>query len=266
MRLQAFVRGIGLRGPGLSGWAVSEKPLCEPAAFHSAPADIPAPALLPSAERRRSSRLVRLVLAVASEALDAAQLPPADLPGVFASSGGDGQICHELCESLARDSPEASPTRFTNSVHNAPAGYWSIATGAAREMSLVSAYDASFAAGLLEAVCQVALERTCVLLVAYDSDYPPPLRDARPVPDAFGVAFALEPQRSVRSLARLELELAAATAVDAMPDAVLESLRASIPAARSLPLLAALAGQAASSVRLEYLAPQMLCVRVEPCR
>ena len=35
---------------------------------------------------------------------------------------------HEICETLATAERQVSPTRFHNSVHNAPAGYWSIAT------------------------------------------------------------------------------------------------------------------------------------------
>ena len=40
----------------------------------------------------------------------------------------NGQVIHEICEALATDEREVSPTRFHNSVHNASAGYWGIAT------------------------------------------------------------------------------------------------------------------------------------------
>jgi hypothetical protein len=50
-----------------------------------------------------------------------------------------------------------------------------------------------------------------------------------------------------------------------MDDAALEALRASIPAARSLPLLAALARGGAGEVVLDYLAGSNLRVNMSPC-
>ena len=91
---------------------------------------LPPPALLPAAERRRSGAIVKLTLATGLEAIAAAGLDAASLPSVFSASGGDGENCHAICEMLASDDRQISPTRFHNSVHNAAAGYWSIATGA----------------------------------------------------------------------------------------------------------------------------------------
>jgi hypothetical protein len=264
MRLGAFVRGIGVRGPGLSGWQQAAPLLRAPNAYRSAATELPAPLLLPPAERRRCGRLVRLVLAVATEAAEAAGLEPAGLPSVFASSGGDGENCHELCESLAAEVPEVSPTRFTNSVQNAPAGYWSIAVRAHPAASVVSAFDASFGAGLIEALARATVEDTPLLLVAYDCDYPEPLRAKRPVPDAFGVALVLEPMRSSASRAFIEVEYTEAGAAS-IPHPALEGLRASIPAARALPLLIALAHGGRAREVLEYLEPLNLGIRIEPC-
>ena len=42
-----------------------------------------------------------------------------------------------------------------------------------------------------------------VLLVAYDSEYPQPLHDKRPIPDAFGIALVLTPERREDSVAKL---------------------------------------------------------------
>ena len=132
-----------------------------------APTVLPAPAVLPTAERRRSGRVVKLALAVAAEACTRAGKDPAKLPSVFTSSGADGLNCHELCVALALPSREISPTRFSNSVHNAAAGYWSIGTRAERDSTVLCAYDASFAAGLLEALVQVSGgHETPLLLVA----------------------------------------------------------------------------------------------------
>jgi len=167
-------------------------------------------------------------------------------------------------ESLAQEVPDVSPTRFANSVHNAAAGYWSIATGAMAESNVLCAFDASFNAGLLEALSQVMVDGAPVLLVAYDSEYPQPLHAKRPLPDAFGVAMVLTPQRRASSSARLDAMLTD-EAFDRMADPALEALRSAIPAARSLPLLRLLAqGQAGRTV-LEYLDVSRVAVQVEPC-
>jgi hypothetical protein len=263
--LVAYLNGVGLLGPGLADWRGAARVLSGGATWECAPTVLPAPQCLPGAERRRTGPLVKLTLAVGLEATTAAGADPASLPAVFSSSGADGQTCHDICEVLASADRQLSPTRFHNSVHNAAAGYWGIATGATPASNALCAHDASFAAGLLEALCQVAVERTSVLLVAYDGSYPQPMHRIRPIPDAFGVALVLAPEAGAASLARLEAYLCAARA-DRMTDAALESLRASIPAARSLPLLAQLARGASGRVVVDYLDGAGLAVEVHSCR
>jgi hypothetical protein len=261
--LSSYVEGIGLLGPGLSDWPSGALTLAGTTPYLSARTVVPTPSALPPAERRRTGTVVKLALAVAFEAVLQAQRDPVSLPAVFTSSGGDGFNCHEICEVLAGDR-QISPTRFTNSVHNAVAGYWSIAAGATASSNALCAFDASFAAGLLEAVTQVAVDATPVLLVAYDANYPPPLRDKRPIPDAFGVALALSPERGPASLARMALSLTG-TAADRLEDAGLEALRVSIPAARSLPLLRRLARREPGRILIDYLGGQRLAIDLSEC-
>ena len=265
--LTACIEGIGVLGPGLPDWMATARVLTGVAPWEAAATVLPPPAGLPSAERRRTGAVVRLALAVGFEAAGRAGVNPAHLPAVFTSSGGDGQNCHEICETLASPERQLSPTRFHNSVHNAPAGYWGIATGATAAASSLCAYDGSFAAGLIEALCQVAVEGTRVLLIAYDSSYPEPMRSVRPIPDAFGVALLLAPTATAAgaALARLELGWSDAAA-DHLTDPALERLRASIPAARSLPLLAQLARATAGRVLIDYLDAARIAVEVTPCR
>jgi hypothetical protein len=262
--LAAYVEGIGLLGPGISDWPAGARLLAGETAWVRAPTVLPVPECLPSAERRRTGTVVRLALAVGLEATARAGADPAALAAVFTSSGGDGQNCHEICQVLASAERHLSPTRFHNSVHNAAAGYWGIATGATAACNALCAYDASFAAGLLEALTQVAVERTAVLLIAYDAGYPEPLHRHRPVADAFGVALVLAPAAGAASQARLSAALSDAPA-DGMAEAALDSLRLSIPAARSLPLLAHLARRSSGRVVLDYLAGKRLAVDVSAC-
>jgi hypothetical protein len=251
-------------GPGFLNWPEAAAVLAGRAPYLPAPTILPAPTHLAAAERRRIGRVVKLALAVASEATSRAAEDPAQLASVFSSSGGDGHNCHELCQALSLAGREISPTRFANSVHNAAAGYWSIATGAMAESNVLCAFDASFNAGLLEAMSQVVVDGAPVLLVAYDSEYPQPLHAKRPLPEPFGVAMVLTPQRRASSSARLHATLTE-DAFDRMADPALEALRGAIPAARSLPLLRLLARGLSGRAVLEYLDVSRVAVQVEPC-
>jgi hypothetical protein len=263
-RLCAYVGGIGVLGPGFANWDEAAAILAGLRVYSPALTVLPAPMLLPSAERRRTGRVVKLAIAVAREAAARANLDPASLASVFSSSGGDGHNCHELCQALALEEREISPTRFSNSVHNAASGYWSIATGAKRESNVLCAFDASFCAGLLEAMTQVVVDSEPLLLVAYDTEYPEPIFTKRPIPDAFGAALVLTPTRNPTSVARIEVSLGD-DPWDTLAESALESLRQSIPAARCLPLLRQLAlGQSGRAV-LEYLDVARVRVDVEPC-
>lgn len=264
MRLSAYVAGIGVLGPGIGNWPEAKAVLLGHRPYQSAATVVPTPSILAPAERRRTGRVVKLALGVALEATAHAGANPQQLASVFSSSGADGQNCHELCLALAHADREISPTRFANSVHNAAAGYWSIATGAMAESNALCAFDASFTAGLLEALTQVAVDNEPVLLVAYDSEYPQPLHAKRPIPDAFGTALVLTSDRSSRSLARIEATLTDLPA-DELADSALEALRRAIPAARSLPMLRALALHRPAQSIIDYLDVSRAAVEIDPC-
>jgi hypothetical protein len=129
---------------------------------------------------------------------------------------------------------------------------------------VLCAYDASFGAGLLEAMTQVTVDGESLLLVAYDTEYPEPIHAKRPMPDAFAVALVLTPQPGPGSLARLELDIGQAPA-DNLADWGLERLRLSIPAARCLPILQRLAHGGSGVAVVDYLDLSRLQVSIEPC-
>ncbi|MHB1216008.1 MAG: beta-ketoacyl synthase chain length factor [Thiobacillus sp.] len=263
VKLTAYLDGIGLIGPGLDNWPAAHPILAGTAPFESHPLTVAAPQSLPPAERRRTGLAIKVALAVAQEAVAAGQLDARQLATVFSSSGADNDNCDAICKVLASDDRHISPTRFHNSVHNAPAGYWGIASGAMTPATVLCAHDGSFGAGLLEALTQVAVEGWGTLLVTYDMPYPEPLHAKRPLPAAFGIALALMPERSAHSLARIELSL-----TDDAPDALaapeLDALRRAIPCARGLPLLQAIARGTETRVVLDYLAPLSLAITIEP--
>ena len=268
MTMTVYLDGVGLLGPGLDGWPEGRALLAHGGRqWQWSDVPMPSPLRLPAAERRRAGAVVKLSIAVADQACAAAGAEPLQLATVFSSSSGDGVNCHILCEVLAGAERLVSPTRFTNSVHNAPAGYWHIATQSRAPSTSLCAHDASFAAGLLEAAAEVLSWQRPVLLVAADVPYPEPLQGVRPLVAPFGVALLLSPQRTERSTAALTLSLslpASPAAVDRCAAEALETLREGVPAARALPLLQALADGRDRAVVLDHLPQCPLQVRVQP--
>ncbi len=263
MSLAARIEGVGLVGPGLAGWAASRAVLAGREALVPRPTVIPSSDMLPAAERRRAGKCVRLALGAGLEAAAQSGRSARDLVSIFASSSGDGENLHAICEVLASDDRMISPTRFHNSVHNAPAGYWGIATGSMHAADSIAALDASFSAGLLEAMTRLAqLPSQPVVLVAYDSPYPQPLHARRPMPDSLACALVMCAGSDARG-ATLVVETTT-DPFEPMHDAQLEALRTGIPSARGLPLLALVAAHRAGRVVLEYLPGLSLAVELRP--
>jgi hypothetical protein len=260
--LAAAIEGIGVLGPGLPDWPACAAVLAGARDYVAARTLLPAPEALPAAERRRAGRVIRLALAIGAEAVARSGRDARSLPSVFTSSGGDGDNCHAICVALAEQERLISPTRFHNSVHNAAAGYWSIAHGCPEPSLTLCAYDASFGAGLIEALAQVAQRQEPVLLLAYDIDYPPPLRSHRPIPDAFGLSLLLAPIGSARAIAQLRVRLCREPS-SALESPALEALRVSIPAARGLPLLERLARAHSGRSVIDYLDGTRLAVEIQ---
>ncbi|MCK7498092.1 MAG: beta-ketoacyl synthase chain length factor [Comamonadaceae bacterium] len=131
----AWIDGIGIFAPGLVGWEQARAVLAGAQPYVPAPAPKLAPALLPADVRRRTTDHIRLAVEVGARGGRARpRSMPAPLWSVFSSSDSDGAITHNICEEVARETPEVSPTRFHNSVNNAPAGYWCMAVRFARAL------------------------------------------------------------------------------------------------------------------------------------
>lgn len=264
--MRVFVEGVGILGPGLPGWEESRPILTGAAPFRPAPAAVAASELLPAAERRRTPVPVKLALGVGQEAFRNADRDMSTTATVFTSSSGEGETLHHMCETLASAEREVSPTRFHNSVHNAAAGYWSIATRCQEASTSLCAYDASFGAGLLEAAVQALAGAKPVALIAYDQPYPEPLHSARPILGCFGVAILLSSEPGSRARTCFDLTLLATGApATRMVDTGLEEMRRGIPAARALPLLAAIARETTESVLIEFPEDSRLSVGVARC-
>jgi hypothetical protein len=261
-----YIEAVGCCAPGLDGWACAQPVLRGEQAYVRAELPALAPERLPANERRRATPGVRLAFRVAEDALSADGRSPAPLASVFASSDGDTHIVHRICLALTASRRVVSPTDFHNSVHNAAAGYWSIAAGARLPSVSLSAGHASFAAGLLEAGGLATAEDLDCLLVTFDLQPPGPLLACWPIVDPAAVALILSPRRSAGAIAtlRIGLDPCSAETGTGMDDAALEALRLGNPAARALPLLAQIARRESGTLLLDGAGAQRLRLELEP--
>ena len=204
-----YVNGVALWAPLLPGWERARNILAGEEPAPTEPAPRPTPELLPPTERRRAPDTVSVALEAAAAACKSAQLAPAALPCVFSSMHGDLAITDYMCATMASTPALVSPTRFHNSVHNAAAGYWTIAAGCTRPYTALSAGDFSFGAGLLETCVQALAGGEDILYVAYDIDARGPLAPVARSKHLLAAGLVISPQRGPRAIARFDLELLA---------------------------------------------------------
>ena len=202
-----FIEGIGFWASRLPGWKAARSIMRGEAVAPATAQTRPAPSLLPPAERRRAPDTVAASLEVAARACEMAGRDPKLMPSVFASTHGDLAISDALCDTLAKTPSLTSPTKFHNSVHNAAAGYWTIATGCLKPYTSVSGYYCTFGEGLLEAASQALSEGTPVLFVAFDIEARGPVGTMQPSRGVFAGALVISPEVSERHIAQLSFEV-----------------------------------------------------------
>ena len=117
--------------------------------------------------RRRLGPLAKTMLHVANEC--AAGLPGVRL--VLASQHGELSYTLSMLRSLAACEP-VSPTLFSLSVHNSPAGIFSILRGERTPSSALAAGEETLGHALLEAFCQLGDGEEPVLMVYADAPLP----------------------------------------------------------------------------------------------
>ena len=142
---------------------------------------------LPALQRRRLSRLARMVFHVA---WPLAEAHPA-LPMVFACRHGETPRTLAILSDLAQGEP-LSPTQFSLSVHNAIIGLWSIQRGDTSEMTALAAEGDGLEHAILEA-CGLLGEGAPAVLLVIAEETPPELYAAfiDDVPFSHAVALLL---------------------------------------------------------------------------
>jgi len=235
--LQISVEGVGLWSPQLAHFDALRRLLA--GETPAAPAARPDASTLSPNERRRAPESVLVAIEAAAQAISMSGRGGENLACVFASAYGDQATTDYMCRVLAGTPTELSPTRFHNSVHNAAAGYWTIATGCRAPSSAVCAGYASFGAGLLEAAVLACAEQRAVLLVCSDVAGMGPLGELTGCSAAFGCALVLSP--ASRTGAQLRLAMTASAPSHAPLPAACVAWMQGNPSAACLPLLAMLA-------------------------
>jgi len=236
-----FIDGIAFWAPTLPGWAAARAAFRGEAEPLATPAKRPSPEVLAPAERRRAPDTVALALEVAAAAVRESGLDAATLPSIFTSAHGDLAINDYMCSTLASEPTLISPTKFHNSVHNAAAGYWTIATGCREASSALTAFDASFAAGLLEAASQCSADDRAVLLVAFDVEASGALASVAASVGLLACALVLAPSAGANSIVTIDWELARERVAAPAPRSAAARSLAGNAMSGALPLLEAIA-------------------------
>jgi beta-ketoacyl synthase-like protein len=191
---------------------------CRSGQLHEAvqPPALSSPEVLPANERRRASQVVRLTLSCIEQALMSSPFETNLLRCVFATDEGSGEICQQMLEALAT-TRQMSPLLFSNSVLNAPSGYFSIGYRNRQSATVVSVGLESFAAGLVCAVTEAWSAGQPVLLVSYDPKMTAPMDALLPIGNSTASAWVLSAgiEQQTPKLASFAIDIADAR--DASP-------------------------------------------------
>ncbi len=240
--LSLYLKGVALIAPGLKNWQTAQQVLTRLDDYEYHSVDKKLTTLLPPNENRRCSRTTQLALSVIQQLLTDYSFNPQKIRYIFSSCNGDLTIFHHISQALTQKNRPVSPIKFHNSVHNAPAGYAAIVLQSQQASTSISAYQDSFACGLLEASVQSLSHQQDCLLCAYDEIPPEKLSSLVPIMDDFSYALLLSADHK-QAIARLDISITKEKAISTMSNKALEALRQSNPQAKILPLLYAIANK-----------------------
>lgn len=259
---KVYVNGLSVIAPGLSDPDKSRAILRGDVQWESEPLPKLVPSSLPANERRRTTALIKLALQTIQPLLhDEDDLEKTAT--VFASSDSDLEIEDKICEALTQNVKMVSPTQFHNSVHNAPAGYWAIASSMSSASTSLSAGNATFAAGLTEAVTQVICDEQTVLFACYDMVAPDPFDAVRHFDYSLGIGLRLGVKKEAGCLGSISLSLdEVEQKISPCQNASLEPLHKGNPVGQGMPLLEALTKKSNTSIILPHMMNSLMQVNV----
>jgi hypothetical protein len=193
--LEFYVGGVGLWTPGYAGMAAWLAGVPDPAVAAVRPE------ILPPTLRRRATPFTSMIAAAAAEAAqggaDLARVPMI----LGAALGEDGMLA--MLEELRTGEGLPSPTRFHNSVQNAPVAYLSIAAGNRGFSTTLAAGWETPAAALLEAGALLAERGGDALVLLGDEPPSRPFDLAESFPRlAVALHLSAEPGPATRATLR----------------------------------------------------------------
>ncbi|GIU33436.1 beta-ketoacyl synthase chain length factor [Shewanella schlegeliana] len=149
---------------------------------------VPKLAHVPAMQRRRLSKLTKIILEAASQCT-----PPEQCRSIFASQHGEINRTIGLLKDIVVESP-LSPTGFSQSVHNTASGIFSILTGNQAASTSIAAGKNSFSQAFIEAYGQLHADPQPLLLAYADEPVPQVYRQYSSEPEwPISVAFMLAP-------------------------------------------------------------------------
>jgi len=260
-----FINSIGIIGPGIRDWSHCREILAGGEQYEKSEMPKLVPSILPANERRRTTPMIKLALHVATEAINNADISAMEVCSVFASSNSDLEIIDRICNDLMLPDHPVSPIQFHNSVHNAPAGYWSIGTGSQLPSTSLSGGLASVVAGLIEASTLALIENETVLLVIYDCPVAGLLNDATHMKEPFACAMVLTTDETTDSLAKIQMLGSTDKPCEQIKNSKLGTLCSDNMAATTLLLLEPIVENISKTVSIPYTSNRQYLVSVEPC-
>jgi len=248
--MTVYLKAVSIIALGIDNWEMAKDIFSNKTNYAHVKVGKKLPTMLSANESRRCSRTIQLALNSVLQLTEKTPFNSEDTNYVFTSCNGDLSVFHHISTALSQQGRPVSPTKFHNSVHNAPAGYASIGLKSKSPSTSICAYKDSFSAGLLEAFVQCITDNTQCLLCGYDEIPPEPLLSLFPIDDDFAYSLLLsaysEPATAIENsinICRLDIELSHDKIVSKMPTEQFETLRKSNPQAQILPLLHAIANK-----------------------
>lgn len=155
---------------------------------------------VPAMQRRRLSKLTKIVLEAVHQCSPAAQCR-----SIFASQHGEINRTIGLLNDIVDESP-LSPTGFSQSVHNTASGIFSIFNDNRASSTSIAAGKNTFSQAFIEAYGQLYADPDPLLLVYADEPVPPVYSQFSSEPEwPIAIAFMLAPPNNSKAIANLTL-------------------------------------------------------------
>ncbi|WP_220768583.1 beta-ketoacyl synthase chain length factor [Shewanella sp. MBTL60-007] len=149
---------------------------------------VPKLAHVPAMQRRRLSKLTKIILEAVSQCA-----PPEQCRSIFSSQHGEINRTVGLLNDIVAEQP-LSPTGFSQSVHNTASGIFSILTGNQAASTSIAACKNSFSQAFIEAFGQLHADPEPLLLAYADEPVPQVYQQFSSEPEwPIAIAFMLAP-------------------------------------------------------------------------